>query len=54
MFLRRSTTTFTGNYSEQIKKLKNEIETADAIVVGAGAGMSASAGMRYDGERFER
>lgn len=54
MFLRRSTTTFTGNYSEQIKKLKNEIETADAIVIGAGAGMSTSAGMRYDGERFER
>lgn len=54
MFLRKSTTTFTGNYSEQINKLKNEIETADAIVIGAGAGMSTSAGMRYDGERFEK
>ena len=30
------------------------IETADAIVIGAGAGMSTSAGMHYDGERFER
>ena len=45
---------FTGNYSEQIQKLKNEIETADAIVIGAGAGMSTSAGMSYGGERFEK
>lgn len=45
---------FTGNYSEQIQKLKNEIETADAIVIGAGAGMSTSAGMSYNGERFEK
>lgn len=45
---------FTGNYSEQIQKLKNEIETADAIVIGAGAGMSTSAGMSYSGERFEK
>lgn len=47
-------TTSTGNYWEQIKKLKNEIAAADAIVIGAGAGLSASAGMCYDGERFER
>lgn len=45
---------FTENYSEQIQKLKNEIETADAIVIGAGAGMSTSAGMSYGGERFEK
>lgn len=48
------TTTFTGNYSEQIQKLKDEMETADAIVIGAGAGMSTSAGMSYGGERFEK
>ncbi|HBI60798.1 MAG TPA: Sir2 silent information regulator family NAD-dependent deacetylase [Lachnospiraceae bacterium] len=54
MFLKRMTTTFTGNYSEQIQKLKNEIETADAIAIGAGAGMSTSAGMSYGGERFEK
>lgn len=41
-------------YSEQIYKLKAEIESADAIVVGAGAGMSAAAGFAYDGERFYR
>ena len=33
--------------------MKNELETSDAIVIGAGAGMSTSAGMTYDGERFE-
>ena len=41
-------------YSEQIYKLKAEIESADAIVVGAGAGLSAAAGFAYDGERFYR
>lgn len=54
MFSRILTIKSIENYSEQIKKLKTEIETADAIIVGAGAGMSASAGMRYDGERFEK
>ncbi|MCD7775367.1 MAG: Sir2 silent information regulator family NAD-dependent deacetylase [Clostridiales bacterium] len=54
MFLRRSITTSTGNYSEQINKLKNETETADAIIIGAGAGLSASAGLSYSGQRFER
>lgn len=39
---------------EKIEKLKQEIETADAIVIGAGAGLSASAGMSYSGERFEK
>lgn len=54
MFLRKPTSTFTENCSEQIKRLKTELETADAVVIGAGAGMSASAGMAYDGERFEK
>lgn len=42
------------NYSEQIKKLSEEIRKADAIVIGAGAGLSTSAGMTYGGERFEK
>lgn len=54
MFLRNSTTTSTENYSKQIDRLRNEINTADAIVIGAGAGVSTSAGMAYDGERFEK
>ena len=39
---------------EQITKLKEEIQTADAVVIGAGAGLSASAGLTYSGERFNR
>ena len=54
MFSKILTTKSIKNYSKQIKELKNEIETADAIVIGAGAGMSTSAGMYYNGERFER
>lgn len=54
MFLKNSITTSIGNYWEQIKRLRNETETADAIVIGAGAGMSASAGMTYNGQRFEK
>lgn len=54
MSLRNLITTSTESYSEQINRLKNEIENADAIVIGAGAGLSASAGFTYDGERFEK
>ena len=41
-------------YNKQIEKLKKEIETADAIVIGAGAGLSTSAGLTYSGERFNK
>lgn len=44
----------TGSFSDNIKKLRKEINTADAIVIGAGAGLSASAGFAYSGERFEK
>ena len=40
--------------AERITFLKNEIDSADAIVIGAGAGLSTSAGFTYSGERFER
>ena len=39
---------------EQIGRLKKTLEDADAVVVGAGAGLSTSAGLTYSGERFER
>ena len=45
---------YTRNYSDEIDRLKKEIETADAIVIGAGAGLSTAAGFTYSGERFER
>ncbi|MCD7846012.1 MAG: Sir2 silent information regulator family NAD-dependent deacetylase, partial [Oscillospiraceae bacterium] len=41
-------------YQDKIDRLNRELETADAIVIGAGAGLSASAGMSYSGERFEK
>ena len=44
----------TGNYSDHIKWLRKALDTADAVVVGAGAGLSTSAGFTYTGERFER
>lgn len=40
--------------SDTIKRLGEEIETADAILIGAGAGMSTAAGLTYSGERFYR
>ncbi|MBR1385172.1 MAG: Sir2 silent information regulator family NAD-dependent deacetylase [Ruminococcus sp.] len=40
--------------STEIERLKKEIETADAIVIGAGAGLSTAAGFTCSGERFER
>ena len=39
---------------EQIEKLKNALINAEAVVIGAGAGLSTSAGFTYSGERFER
>lgn len=37
-----------------INKLKEKINEADAIIVGAGAGLSTAAGFIYNGERFEK
>ena len=44
----------TGTRRENLDRLKKEIGTADAIVIGAGAGLSTAAGFTYGGERFER
>ena len=42
------------NFSESIQKLETEIETAEAIIIGAGAGISVSSGFVYSGSRFDR
>ena len=52
--LRGGITDDTGSREENIRRLKDEIETADAIVIGAGAGLSTAAGFTYSGERFDR
>lgn len=54
MFSRNQTTKFTENFSDNIEKLKEKFHTADAVVIGAGAGLSAAAGFSYSGERFEK
>lgn len=53
MFSKIWTTKSTPDCSP-VERLKQEIETADAILIGAGSGLSTSAGLTYDGERFEK
>lgn len=36
-----------------VEKAKKKLESADAVMIGAGAGLSASAGFTYSGKRFE-
>ena len=40
--------------NKQIQRLAWQIENADAIVIGAGSGLSTSAGLTYSGKRFEQ
>ena len=54
MFSRKSMIKSTETYSQQIERLKTALETSDAVVIGAGAGLSTSAGFVYTGERFEQ
>ena len=42
------------NYSDEIIHLKEKLDKADAVVIGAGAGLSTAAGFTYAGERFEK
>lgn len=39
---------------ELVNRLKNALERADAVVIGAGAGLSTAAGFTYDGDRFKQ
>ena len=40
--------------NEKLEQLKTAILAADSIIIGAGAGLSTSAGFTYSGERFEK
>lgn len=42
-----------NDYSEQSERLKQALSDADAVVIGAGAGLSTAAGFSYGGERFK-
>lgn len=54
MFLRTMTRKSIQNCSDNINLLKEKIEAADTILIGAGAGLSTSAGLTYSGERFDK
>lgn len=54
MYSKIQTMTSTEDYLENIKKLKEAIAKSDAIVIGAGAGLSTSAGFIYTGERLQK
>ena len=40
--------------SEPIERLKAVLQDCDAVVIGAGSGLSTAAGFTYTGERFEK
>ena len=46
--------TSTTNYWDNIERVKEFLNTADAVLVGIGAGMSTAAGLTYSGERFHK
>lgn len=50
MFSKTSITGFTGTYSQNIERLKDALNSADSVIIGAGAGLSTSAGFVYDGD----
>lgn len=54
MFSKIWTKQSTKDFFSKIEQLKEKIETADTIIVGAGAGLSTSAGFTYTGERFTK
>ena len=46
-------TTSTGSFSECVDRTADAIRDADAVLVGAGAGLSTAAGFAYAGKRFD-
>ena len=43
-----------GSFAQQIDRLGAVLQEADAVLIGAGAGLSAAAGLTYSGERFQK
>lgn len=54
MFSQIKTIKSTENYFVYIDKLKKALDECEAVVIGAGAGLSAAAGFDYSGERFNK
>lgn len=56
-FFNRNTIQHPGEnipYEEQVRKLKEKMQNVEAIVLGAGSGLSTAAGLTYSGERFQK
>lgn len=47
-------TSTTGAYGTKLKKLRLTFEESDAVIVGAGSGLSASAGYNFAGKRLKK
>lgn len=54
MFSKTTTTKSTSDFCDNIARLRQELDTADAVVIGAGSGLSTSAGFIYTGDRFQK
>ena len=54
MFSRIWTKPSTKSCSEPMERLKAALQDCDAVVIGAGSGLSTAAGFTYTGERFEK
>ena len=54
MYFSRLTRQSTAAISKQIDKLRAALNASDAVVIGAGAGLSTAAGYTYSGERFKK
>ncbi len=54
MFSDKPTLKYMTSSSDNIAEIKRRIEIAEAIVIGAGAGLSSAAGLEYSGKRFQK
>ena len=54
MFSRIWTKLSTKSCSEPLERLQTALRDCDAVVIGAGSGLSTAAGFTYNGERFEK
>lgn len=43
-----------SSFSDRIEAAREKLKDADAVVIGAGAGLSAAAGLDYSGEKFKK
>lgn len=54
MFIRNLTNKSIETYWDKLNRLKVALRDADAVIIGAGSGLSTATGFTYSGERFER